>query len=681
MVYQPEYLKQKEEKVKYNSKADASAKVSALNSAKEVNVDDLIGHIEKKQERANKNGELDNAFYGEDEIEDINADNIEINNGLFGMDLEEEEEIEDTPKQDTPITSTAKEPIEFNADIPENTETLEEEVVEEEKDFNSVEEFDYDTEDENLIEETEVDETPAQVQENSLIEEVKDFDTTNISETYVEEPDDEENNYEPTIEDLEDNSTDLYEETEIPEETESNEESEEPAPAEFSEFNSDALQGEPEEENIVNEIDFDSLYEDGLDTIEEEIEVKKEPEEEPEKEITEDDIDLSNFGVEDITLQEEVEISEEEQLSGIQDLFDTAPADNTPMDLYTYKQEEPEEDEEVPEVRKTVKKQEPVVDNSKKKVGLFKSKNQSSEPVTKIKTGRSSIDKIMAKLQDIMASYRSRGCSIVFTGGSSSGKTVASYNLAKLIVSMGYNVLIVDFDTKTKAQGIISKQSFDAVHSMDAENPSLKQAINANNNITKYTNIVEPGLHLLTLGLGADMVSVDDLLSKQKIAKFSSNVRNAYNFIIYDIPFEYAVGYCDDVTSTADALIVMADYSTKGLMELLVKMSNIESEEMQETMFTRTMLCLNKFSGYDKMFNKKVKRTDDILKEMDNKIKDLLGVEAEYQFRDMHLVKPLNYDKKYDDCWLSEKAYIDFPDGKIVYTELLGEVLLNEWSV
>lgn len=453
----------------------------------------------------------------------------------------------------------------------------------------------------------------------------------------------------------------------------------------------------------------------------------------PDKEVNSDDINLSDYGVKDFVLEEEQDINMDigqDTLNNVEELFDAVDEaeddglfeikdlydDDTNGEEYTLEDTSEQAEgglSEQPLVDNTV--QENVQGGKKTKKlagGLFGRKNkklvekqkaqqpmvqqkQPQVPVqvaqpqqkpakqkgkkTSVKPQRDSIDAAVNRLNSVMSSYRSRGCSIVFTGPSSSGKTVVSYNIAKLISDMGYNVLIVDFDTKNKGQSYISKQSFDAVHSMDTENPSLMRAINASaaNNAINYADIIQPGLHLLTLGLASDAVKIDDLVQKQKIARFSSNVRNSYNFIIYDMPFEAAVGYCEDVSSTADNLIILGDYSTKGFMELMVLMSNIESEEMTETMFMRSRMCLNKSAGYSIMLGKKLHRVSDIMTELDNKVTEMLGVEAEFLFQDIKQIEPLRFDNRYNDCWLSNKAFIDFPDGKTEYIKLLCNILLN----
>lgn len=614
--------------IQYTDKREASAKVSDLSSAKEVNIDDLIKQQSKTQNTQKKSIDIDNAFYDEDDYEEYDEENIP-DDSLMGIKLEDDNMDEDGNIEEAVNNIEIHKDIEFDTiKEPELAEIDNEESV----DYNNI---DFSSLGEIEMEEVVAEEVVAEDEENVSNENNSLYDTDFYDNSLI-----------GTNETLEEFSDGITEHGLIEDNLE-------------EELKEKDLEEQEEHIEPIEQEDIEFSSKDILNSI------------------TEDDIDLSSFGVEDIKLEEEIVVNDN-PLDGIQDLFAT-PAEtvtnNSVEDLFNNVEESPISNKEV----LNNFNKEDIVPTKTAKKGLFKSKKQVEIPKQPKVSSRKSIDNTMQKLQTIMSSYRSRGCSIVFTGCSNSGKTTVSYNLAKLISEMNYNVLLVDFDTLTKGQGLISRQSFDAVHSMDAENASLKQAINANAHITNYTNIVQPGFHLLTMGLAGDISSVENLVNKQKIAKFSSNVRNSYNFIIYDIPFQDAISHCEDVTSTADSLVLMSDYSTKGLMELLVLMSNIDTEEMTETLFTRSMLCFNKFNGFEKMFDKKVRRTDDVLREMDNIIKDLLGAEAEYSFRDIHQLKPLNYDNRYNDCWLSQKAFIDYADGKMAYVDLLEKVLLNDW--
>ena len=77
------------------------------------------------------------------------------------------------------------------------------------------------------------------------------------------------------------------------------------------------------------------------------------------------------------------------------------------------------------------------------------------------------------------------------------------------------------------------------------------------------------------------------------------------------------------------------------------------------------------------MLGKKLHRVSDIMTELDNKVTEMLGVEAEFLFQDIKQIEPLRFDNRYNDCWLSNKAFIDFPDGKTEYIKLLCNILLN----
>lgn len=284
-----------------------------------------------------------------------------------------------------------------------------------------------------------------------------------------------------------------------------------------------------------------------------------------------------------------------------------------------------------------------------------------------------------SKLISILNAYRSRGCSIVITGTPNSGKSTISFNLANLLASLNYSVLLVDMDTVNRTQAYLSKDAYGSVHSLDPENASLKQALNAvNHGVGKYVNVVKPRLHLLTLGLASDIIRGESLAPKQKLARFSSNVRNNYNFIIYDMPFDSATEYAADITFTADQIILTCDATNHGIMNLMLSMSNIDSEDMQEAMFGRSRICFTKYKNFNNVLGNSARSAKDVLMRLDMEVQGLLGIDPEYYFSGIDTCGILPYDDSYEDFWFSETQMSDTPAGRQVFVQLLSNILIRK---
>lgn len=283
------------------------------------------------------------------------------------------------------------------------------------------------------------------------------------------------------------------------------------------------------------------------------------------------------------------------------------------------------------------------------------------------------------KLQTILNTFRNRGSSLVVTGTPCSGVSTLVFNLANIVSDLGYTVLIVDMDTVNRTQAYMSKTAYESVHSLDPENASLKQALNASNGgISKYASIIKPGFHVLTMGLGGDIVTGEKLAPKQKLARFSSSVRNNYNFIIYDMPFDVATNYASDITYTADNVVLACEASNHGVMGLMLAMCNIDSEDMQEVMFTRSQLCLTKYTEFKRILDCNISNARDILRRLDVEVNSLLGIDPEYYFSNLSICGIMDYNTEYENSWFSTKAYSDSPNGKLEFIKLLTNILLKK---
>jgi len=315
----------------------------------------------------------------------------------------------------------------------------------------------------------------------------------------------------------------------------------------------------------------------------------------------------------------------------------------------------------------------PYEDNKQGKKSFSKQGNK--------KVGRSKIvpDVNMPQLKSILDALSAKGTSIVVTGASGSGVSTIAANLANTLVKLGYAVLLVDMDTKNRAQAYMSKDAYEIVHSNGIDNASLRLALNNPHlGVGRYVNIISPAFHVLTMGLAGDIIEDDKLAEKSKLIRFSNIAKSSYQFIIYDIPFDKAVSYCSDIVCSADNIIMTVDSSNWGVMKALLAMSNIDDAAMQKAMFTRAQICFTKYIPKDKIIGYKAKSLLDILTNMDKLIEDLLGDCAEYRFEDMQICGVAMYDDLYDKCWFSQNYYSDYEVGYITMIKLINNMYINK---
>lgn len=325
--------------------------------------------------------------------------------------------------------------------------------------------------------------------------------------------------------------------------------------------------------------------------------------------------------------------------------------------------------------------------NKKKKIGFLSKKNaagiaaavgasaiaaqqqqQMAPPVPK-KKGKS-IDSIKSAL----APFASRGNSIVITGCGGCGTSTVAYSLAKIISKLGFTVLLVDMDTEGKTQNYISYNNF---NSMEHDGANLMAAVNSSNGINTHLSVVDQGFHLLTMGIGSDSAPVNELLHKEKISRFVNSAKTSHNFVIYDIPFKDASGYLSDITYMADNLVMVLEANNWGVTKAMLNMCNVASEDMQETLFTRTQLVFNKFRNVYKIMGKKVKTCADITRVVDQKVMDLTGDDSGYHFEDLHIAGIINDDPRFNEGWYEQVQFVDTEPGMQIFLDLIEKIILR----
>ena len=277
-------------------------------------------------------------------------------------------------------------------------------------------------------------------------------------------------------------------------------------------------------------------------------------------------------------------------------------------------------------------------------------------------------------IRNTFDAFASRGNSMVVTGFGGCGTSTIAYNLANTISNIGYNVLLVDFDTYGRTQSYISHNNY---NSMEIEGANLLSALNSSSGINTYVSITKPGFRLLSMGIGGSVIDLKNVIKDNKLARFINLARTGHNFVIYDIPFEDAIDYLDNVIFMADNIVITVDTSNWGLTKALLYMCNIEAEDVMDIMFNRGQLLFNRYRGIGRLMGKKVKDIGDITKTMDDKIRELIGQEPAYYFQDMHVCGVINEDARFEEGWFNKVQYSDTQKGYEIFLEILKNIILK----
>ena len=281
-------------------------------------------------------------------------------------------------------------------------------------------------------------------------------------------------------------------------------------------------------------------------------------------------------------------------------------------------------------------------------------------------------------LHIILKTFLKRGNALTVTGSHCSGKTLVASNIANVISKLGYTVLLVDMDTKGRGQSYITKDVYETVHAGDTAKESLRKAINSSSpEIGRHVDIIRPGFHVLTTALGCVMEPVSEIIQPLKINRFIHSAKTSYNFIIFDIPFDDLTTTMAEILFATDDLIMCVDTTNHGLMDFLLNMGNIESEDVKSTLFSISQILFNKVEKVENVFGYKVKTVRQVLKALDMQMAELIGGEAEYLFKDLKLCGVMRYSSLYEKYWFSKYQISDFADGEQLFLEILRKVLVK----
>lgn len=277
--------------------------------------------------------------------------------------------------------------------------------------------------------------------------------------------------------------------------------------------------------------------------------------------------------------------------------------------------------------------------------------------------------KELDEITELLGRLSNRHASYVFTGTRNSGVTSIAYNISAVLSNLGFSVLYVDCDTHYRPLSYITKDLFNMVHVNDETSSSYLKAVGSPINIDNYVHIVMPGLHTITMGLEQDTTYIGRIVDKQKFRRFSGMVRDRYDFIIYDMPFEFLMSTGLETAFVSDNIVTVTEASTKGLMELLIKFGNIENEDARTLLFSKASILLNKYNKNTLYFGKKFKKQESLLNQLDNIGEEITGTEADFRFSNMRCLGVCPYTESINNCWFTNNIPVN---DKIVNQNILN---------
>lgn len=277
-------------------------------------------------------------------------------------------------------------------------------------------------------------------------------------------------------------------------------------------------------------------------------------------------------------------------------------------------------------------------------------------------------------LQAALEPYMKRGGLFVFTGSANTGKTVVASNIANLLCNMGYRVCILDLDMDGKGMSYINTDTYRIVHSGNQVKNNTLQVLNSTGtDFMKWADVIREGMYIITSTLSSDVDIITDQL-KTKDHSYERLIKQLtlnFNFVIVDVDFLNLVRYYHPFINTADLIIDVEEATQKGMTNFLLHMSNIPDEDIENLLYTRLVLVLNKYDGMRSLFGEKVSNTASMLSILDNAYERLAQSTSDYSFTDIPIASILNYSSEYEKYWFSKKYLTDTEEGRKIFTDML----------
>lgn len=256
-------------------------------------------------------------------------------------------------------------------------------------------------------------------------------------------------------------------------------------------------------------------------------------------------------------------------------------------------------------------------------------------------------------IKEKLESTAKSGCNIVVTGCCGCGNSTVAYNLAVVLAKLGFKTLIVDFDTIDRALSYIGADSYEA---LGLESMSLESAINQGVRLGSAIRGVRKGLYAIGLGAAVDAYSFEETVKVENIAKFMSDAKNQFEFIVYDIPLYTSIGKCTTAVSICDRLLLTSGANTSDMMKTITALTNIEDDTLLRIMFTKSTPVFTKMKQGGLVLGRKTTSEKDIVRQADAIIQWLAGEDIGVHFSDMNRAVSIKYDDKYDECWYKKPA-------------------------
>lgn len=256
-------------------------------------------------------------------------------------------------------------------------------------------------------------------------------------------------------------------------------------------------------------------------------------------------------------------------------------------------------------------------------------------------------------IREKLASTAKSGCNIVVTGCCGCGNSTVAYNLAVVLAKLGFKTLIVDFDTVDRSLSYIGSDSYEA---LGLESMSLESAINQGVRLGSAIRGVRKGLYAIGLGAAVDAYSFEETVKVENIAKFMSDAKTQFEFVVYDIPLYTSLGKCTTAVSICDRLLLTSGANTSDIMKTITALTNIEDDTLLRMMFTKSTPVFTKMKQGGLILGRKTTSEKDIVKHADAIIQWLAGEDIGVHFSDMNKAVSIKYDEKYDECWYRKPA-------------------------
>lgn len=269
----------------------------------------------------------------------------------------------------------------------------------------------------------------------------------------------------------------------------------------------------------------------------------------------------------------------------------------------------------------------------------------------------------------------SRHSSYVFTGARGCGVTAIAFNVACMMSKLGFSVLYVDCDTVGRGSSYINYSNYDWVHTNENTRCSLLTAVGNPSAIDKYVGVIAPGFHTLGAGLDQDMKPMESIVQRDKFHRFINLAKENYNFVIYDTPFSTMTKVGEDAAYLSDKILYITDSNTKGFMNLLLDMANVDDEDLREVLFNRIQVILNRHRKNTMYFSKNLSKLSVVLKELDRVAYEVTGGQSELSFADLNFACTIPYLDSLDNMWFTKKQYVDSKEGQDIFLKITKAVV------